>query len=109
MRELIINTLNGTVGLPERWLPFVARELQDPDGFITVSDGRKNSYAQAFNLDGMLLLEYRDRSPRRHFQVTGVGVADVAHALEQWSAGERAFIARHDWTRVTDWDDQASG
>lgn len=105
MPQLTIQTTDGTVGLPDRWLPFVARELREPDRFVIVDDGRRNSYAQAFNLQGTLLLEYRDGSPQRHFQVTGVGLAEVADALAQWSRGERSFIDDHEWERLRDWDD----
>lgn len=101
---LTITTLDGRVGIPDRWLAFIARELRTPDRFVTVDDGRRHCYAQAFNRRGTLLLEFRDGSPQRHFQVSGVGIADVAEALAQWSEGERAFIDRHTWTRLTFWD-----
>lgn len=101
---LTIQTLDGRVGLPESWLPFVARELREPDRYVVVADGRRHSYAQAFNDQGTLLLEYRDGSPQRHFQVRGVGIDDVADALSEWSEGGRAFVDRHAWERLTDWD-----
>ena len=92
MPELTVTTLDGTVGFPDRWLAFVSRELREADRFVIVDDGSGDSYAQVFNHDGTLLLEYRDGSPQRHFQVTGVGLADVADALAQWARGERAFV-----------------
>jgi len=104
MPPLSIETLNGRVGLPESWLLFVARELREPDGFVVVNDGQRNSYAQAFNDEGTLLLEYRDRSPERHFQVRGVGIGEVAEALSQWSEGDRSFVHGHQWERLTEWD-----
>lgn len=108
MPTLTIQTADGRVGLPDRWLPFVARELRESDRFVVVDDGRQHSYAQAVNDQGTLLLEYRDGSPQRHFQVTGVGIDDVAEALSQWSLGERSFIDHHSWTRLTDWDAPSS-
>ena len=75
---------------------------------MIVDDGRRNSYAQAFTHHGTPLLEYRDRSPQRHFQVTGVGLAEVADALAQWSRGERAFVQEHEGTRLSDWDEPSS-
>lgn len=99
-----IQTLDGHVGMPENWLAFVVRELREPDRFLIVGDGRRHSYAQAFNDRGTLLLEYRDGSPERHFQAVGVAVDDVADALSQWAEGERAFVDDHEWERLTDWD-----
>lgn len=110
MPSLTIETPDGTVGEPERWLPFLSRELREPDGFVIVDDGRRNSYAQARNHHGTLLLEYRDGSPQRHFQACGVGLDDVADALSQWSRGERDFIEHHTWRRLEYWDkDEAPG
>lgn len=103
--ELRIQTPDGTIAFPESWLGLVASELAEPDGFVTVDDGRGDSYAQAFNLDGALLLEYRDGSPQRHFQATDVSLDAVVDGLRQWAAGERAFLADHAWTRLTDWDE----
>ena len=108
MPRLTIQTPDGAVGLPDRWLAFIARELREPDRFVIVDDGRRKSYAQAFNHHGTLLLEYRDGSPQRHYQVTDVGLAEVADALAQWSRGERAFIQVHEWKRLRDWDDPSS-
>ena len=104
MPQLTIQTLDGRVGLPENWLTFIARELREPDRYVVVGDGRRHSYAQAFNDQGTLLLEYRDGSPQRHFQVAGVGISEVAEALSQWSEGERTFVNRYEWERLTDWD-----
>ena len=101
---MIIKTLDGSVGVPDRWLAFVSRELRAPDRFIIVDDGHGDSYAQAFNDHGNLLLEYRDGSPQRHFQVTGVKLAHVADALSQWAQGDRTFVDEHEWTRLRDWD-----
>ena len=84
MDDLVITTAGGRVGLPDRWVPFVARELREPDGFVTVQRGN-NSYAQVFNDGGSLLLEYREGSPQRHFQTAGVSLGDAAAALEQWA------------------------
>lgn len=103
MADLVITTLNGRVGLPDRWLPFLSRELREPDCFVTVERGH-SSYVQVFNDRGTLLLEYRDGSPQRHFQTVGVALGAVAEALEQWTNGERGFVQRHDWVRLTTWD-----
>jgi hypothetical protein len=75
--DLVITTLNGRVGLPDRWLPFLSRQVREVDGFVTVQRG-ENSYAQVFNDRGTLLLEYRDGSPQRHFQAAGVDLAAAA-------------------------------
>ncbi len=107
--ELTIDTLDGRVAVPDSWLAFVARELREPDRYVVVKDGRRHSYAQVFNNEGTLLLEYRDGSPRRHFQVEGVGIGEVADALSQWSRGERGFVDGHQWTRLTDWDGPEDG
>lgn len=61
--ELTIDTLDGRVAVPDSWLAFVARELREPDRYVVVKDGRRHSYAQVFNDEGTLLLEYRDGSP----------------------------------------------
>ncbi|MDF2509706.1 MAG: hypothetical protein K0Q52_3565 [Microbacterium sp.] len=112
MADLVITTVSGRVGLPDRWAAFVSRELREPDGFVTVQSG-KNSYAQVFNDRGALLLEYRDGSPQRHFQTTSVSLGAAAEALEQWANDEREFVRQHDWVRLTTWDtesaDRASG
>lgn len=104
VREATIETPTGTVAEPEAWLPFVLRELQHPDGFVVVDDGRKDSYAQARNCDGVLVLEYRDGSPQRHHQARDVTRSDVARALSQWLEGRRDFVQEHAWRRLTDWD-----
>ena len=104
MRRVAVETFDGRVGAPESWLAFVVRELGEADRFVIVDDGSGDSYAQAFNNDGTVLLEYRDGSPQRHFQATGVGLDDVATALSQWIDGRRDFIGKHTWTRLTDWD-----
>ena len=104
MPELTIRTRNGTMGVPEGWAAFLSRELRDEDGFVIVDDGRRNSYAQAGRFEGTLVLEYRDGSPRRHFQARGVGIGDVAEAVSQWADGRRDFVERHEWTRLEDWD-----
>ena len=103
--ELTIRTPDGTVAVPDSWLGLVASALAKPDGYVTVDDGAGDSYAQAFNLDGSLLLEYRDGSPHQHFLVEGVPLDAVVDGLRQWAAGERAFLADHAWTRLTDWDE----
>lgn len=103
MADLVITTVSGRVGLPDRWVPFVSRELREPDGFVTVQRG-SNSYAQVFNDRGTLLLEYRDGSPQRHFQTASVSLAAAAEALEQWAKHERRFVTQHDWVRLTTWD-----
>ena len=112
MADLVITTVSGRVGLPERWVQFLSRELREPDGFVTVQRGN-NSYAQVFNDRGALLLEYRDGSPQRHFQTESVSLAAAAEALEQWANDERQFVRHHDWVRLTTWDveptDEASG
>lgn len=101
---LTIQTLDGWVGMPENWLAFIARELREEDRYVVVGDGRRHCYAQAANDQGKLVLEYRDGSPQRHFQVVGMDISDVAEALAQWAEGERAFVGRHQWQRLTDWD-----
>jgi len=101
--DLVITTVDGRVGSPDRWLPFLSRELREADGFVTVQRGN-NSYAQVFNDRGTLLLEYRDGSPQRHFQTAGVGLAAAAQALQEWANDERQFVQNHDWVRLTTWD-----
>lgn len=107
MGTISISTPDGRVGEPERWLPFLSRELRKPDGFVVVEDGR-NSYVQARNTAGTLVIEYRDGSALRHFQACGVGLDDVSDMFAQWLRGEREFIERHQWQRLTDWDKPAA-
>ncbi len=78
-------------------------------GLRPLADPRRStcSYVQVPNTDGLLQLEYRDGSPHRHFQTMGASLVDAAEALGQWARGERTFIDRHDWTRLTMWDDEA--
>ncbi len=100
--DLTIMTPDGTVAEPERWLPLVHRVLREPDGFLIVDSGQPNMYAQAMNHKGSILLEYRDGSPERHFQVRDVGLDDVAEALAQWTRGERAFIDKQkNWQQLS--------
>jgi hypothetical protein len=106
--KLRIETPTGSVGGPDRWLAFLSRELRDPDGYVIVDNGMKNSFAQAYNHSGTLLLEYRDGSPSCHFQVCGAGLAEVAEALSQWADGRREFIEQHEWTRLDFWDDPST-
>ena len=94
-----IATSDGTVGEPASWLALVRDQLALPDGYITVSSGPLHLYAQAINLAGTLLLEYRDGAPDRHFQTTA-SFEEVATALSQWFRGERGFIDEHDWQRL---------
>jgi hypothetical protein len=95
-----IATDQGTVGEPSSWLAFVRDQLTQPGGYITVSSGPSELYAQAANLDDTLVLEYRDGGPDRHFQTTGVSFDEVATALSQWFRGERTFIGEHVWQLV---------
>ena len=95
-----IATSDGTVGEPASWLALVRDQLAQPDGYITVSSGPLHLYAQAINLAGTLLLEYRDGAPDRHFQTSDVSLQEVATALSQWFRGERGFIDEHDWQRI---------
>ena len=99
--DLTIRIADGTVAEPERWLPLVHRALREPGGFLIVDSGPPDMYAQAMNHQGSLLLEYRDGSPERHFQVRGVGLDDVAKALSQWTRGERAFVDEHEWQQLS--------
>ena len=96
-----IRTPNGTVAEPESWLTLVHATLRSPGDFLIVSSGPPDLYAQALNDDGRLVLEYRDGGPDRHFQTTGVGLADVARALSEWFRGERAFVVEHTWERLS--------
>jgi hypothetical protein len=98
---LTITTENGRIALPGLWFAFVLKELRQADAFIIVDDGRPHSYAQARNVDGTLILEYRDGSPDKHFQATDVPLDQIADALSQWAAGQRQFISRHSWQRLT--------
>ena len=95
--DLIIRTLDGTVAEPESWLALVYTALREPGGYLTVASGPPDVYAQAINHDGHVDLEYRDGSPERHFQVSGVSLEAVADALSQWMDGERRFIDDHEW------------
>src|SRR4051794_727189 len=108
MGKITISTPDGSVGEPERWLPFLSRELREPDGFVIVDDGRRNSYVQARNNAGTVVIECRDGSALRHFQACGVGLDDVADMFSQWLRGEREFIERHQWQRLTDWDEPSA-
>jgi hypothetical protein len=71
---------------------------------VIVDDGRDNSYVQARNDANVLTLEYRDGSPQQHYQVEGVGIDDIAAALQQWAEGRRDFISSHEWQRLDYWD-----
>jgi hypothetical protein len=104
VRELRIQTSHGTVAVPDSWLAFVLRELRDPDSFVIVDHGRKNRYVQARNHEGVVLLEYRDGSPQRHYQVVGPSRADVARAFAQWADHDHSFVQAHEWQRLADWD-----
>jgi hypothetical protein len=95
-----IASSNGTMGEPASWLALVRDELAADGGYLTVSSGPPHLYAQAANLDGTLVLEYRDGGPDRHFQAMGVTFDQVAAALSQWFDGGRDFIADHEWTRI---------
>lgn len=99
--DLTIRTPSGTVGEPESWLVLVQETLRKPGGFLTVSSGPPNMYAQAINHEGRFLLEYRDGSPDRHFQVKDVPLASIADALSQWMRGERTFVDDHEWERLS--------
>lgn len=106
MGRFVVTTAAGSVGEPERWLPFLARELGAAEGFVVVDSESDHSYVQARNHGaGVLVMEYRDGSPQRHFQAWGVGLDDVAELFEQWVQGERSFADQHEWRRLTDWDD----
>ena len=97
---LTIRTPDGTVAEPERWLPLVHRTLLSAGGFLVVDSGPPNTYAQALNHEGSLILEYRDGSRERHFQAREVTLEEIATALSQWARGEREFVGRHDWHRL---------
>jgi hypothetical protein len=99
--DLTIRTPHGTVAEPESWLALVHSTLRKPGGFLIVSSGPPDLYAQALNDEGCLVLEYRDGAPDKHFQATGVGLGDVVRALSEWFRGERAFIAEHTWERLS--------
>jgi hypothetical protein len=94
---LTITTQNGRVALPALWFPFVLNELRQANGFITVGQGQ--SYAQARNNDGTLILEYLEQE--EHFQASDVPLDQIADALSQWASGQRHFISRHTWRRLT--------
>ncbi len=99
--DLTIRTPQGTVAEPESWLALAHSTLRKPDDFLIVASGPPDLYAQAMNHGGRLILEYRDGAPDQHFQTTGVGLDDVARALSEWFRGERAFIAEHEWERLS--------
>jgi hypothetical protein len=85
-------------GPPGRRLGDAARPcLRKPGGFLIVSSGPPNMYAQAINHQGRLLLEYRDGSPDQHLQAKDVSLASIADALSQWMRGDRTFIDDHEW------------
>jgi hypothetical protein len=94
---LTITTPNGRAALPALWFPFVLNELRQPDGFVTV--GQTQSYAQARNNDGTLVLEYRDQE--KHFQAVDVPLDQIADALSEWASGRRHFVSRHTWRHLT--------
>jgi hypothetical protein len=94
----------GNVAVPEHWMSFLADALRDPTDFVLIEDRRADHYIQAANSAGTLLLEYRDGSPRQHFQTTVSNHLELADALQQWLAGETDFIGDHSWQRLTDWD-----
>ena len=95
-----ISTQDGTVAEPDGWLAFVHRELGADGGFVVVSSGPPDLYAQAIKAGDGYLLEYREGSADRHFQTTDVSLEEVATALAQWFEGRRDFIAEHEWTRI---------
>ena len=99
--DLTIRTSQGTVAEPESWLALAPSTLRKPDEFLIVASGPPDLYAQAINQGGRLVLEYRDGAPDQHFQATGVELDDVARALSEWFRGERAFIADHEWERLS--------
>ena len=95
---LTVTTHHGPVRMPALWFPFVLNELRQADGFIVVGQGQ--SYAQARNNDGTLVLEYREAD--KHFQATDVPMDQIADALSQWAAGQRKFVSQHSWQRLKD-------
>ena len=99
--DLTIRTPHGTVAEPESWLALAHSTLRNSGGILIVSSGPPDLYAQAMNDDGCLVLEYRDGAPGEHFQATAVGLDEVARALSEWFRGERAFIAEHEWKRLS--------
>jgi hypothetical protein len=72
---------SGTVAEPESWLALAYSTLRIPGGFLIVSSGPPDLYAQAMNHEGTLLLEYRDGARDKHFQATDAGLDDVARAF----------------------------
>src|SRR5215203_1401886 len=50
--DLTIRTPNGTVAEAESWLALVHSTLRKPGGFLIVSSGPPNMYAQAINHEG---------------------------------------------------------
>ncbi|WUJ74674.1 hypothetical protein OG809_15705 [Kribbella soli] len=103
-RHVTITTSRGTVAIPDRWVFFLSQELRNRGGYVVVDSGRDHIFAQARNDNGTLTLEYRDGSPRQHYQVQGVDLGDVAEALSQWAENHRDFINKHTWERLTLWD-----
>ena len=99
--DLTIRTLNGTVAEPESWPALVYSALREPGGFLIVSSGPPNLYAQAINHEGRFLLEYRDGSPDQHFQAKDVSLASISDALSQWMRGDRTFIDDHEWEQLS--------
>ena len=75
--------------------------LREPGGFLTVCSGPPDLYAQAINHAGHAVLEYRDGSPDRHFQVRDVPLSAIADALSQRMNGDRRFIDEHEWQPVS--------
>ncbi|WP_198676136.1 hypothetical protein [Kribbella monticola] len=94
---LTITTPSGRAALPALWFPFVLSELRQPGGFIAVN--QSNTSAKARNDDGTLTLEYHEKKQR--FQAEDVPLDQIADALSQWASGQRQFIARHTWHRLT--------
>ena len=98
--DLTIMTPHGTVAEPESWLALTYSALSEEGGFITVSSGPPDLYAQAMNHGGHLLLEYRDGSADKHFQARDISRAAIADALSQWMLGDRDFITAHEWHQL---------
>ncbi|TDU91389.1 hypothetical protein EV138_4995 [Kribbella voronezhensis] len=94
---LTITTQNGRAALPALWFPFVLNELRQTGGFIAVN--QSNTSAKARNDNGTLTLEYHEKEQR--FQTKDVPLDQIADALSQLASGQRQFIARHTWRRLT--------